>query len=416
MTAKIRQIVACLDTYISLALPWVTPLPLHLPFPHFSPKTAITTMCPLGVDQTQRRPPKWSLLAPELKQRQDLPNKSTEENKGCNYPSPIEFLSDGLSWGAFEKLARPTALRGSEAQARTAFLPAWLETQRRPAGAGALSALESLPTELLCMVTADLEIADRTALGLCSQQLWCHFLGGLRATYRAGVAPWAGRMVLCTSTWLTELPPAIYAAYPEIAESNAWWLARTDRHWGMPPARRWNWDTFSFADVAEVDPEPRCLAAFEKHAVGLSDGLRDELGSRITREFLCPRSAPADGGAWVLRNLDTREVVRFEKLPPTKTGGGEGEEEEEGTRIAVSGYPWLTLDFALIMRICWSVGGSDYFEDSAEEAKRSRLDHGVWAAHRFELTEAGELGLSGEKEGWRDVTDELVNEAKTFMD
>lgn len=170
-------------------------------------------MCPPGVDQTTRGSPVWTLIVPELEQRQPLPGMNGGPAGGLNdNGEPCEFLRDGLSWGAFEKLAR-VPIREPTTTTTAATAAAFPSTLRPSTANNSLSPLETLPLELRRMIDAELSPTDQLAVGLCSRRLWHYCLGILRAAYRAAtVAPWAGCRLACTSTWLTELPAPIRAA------------------------------------------------------------------------------------------------------------------------------------------------------------------------------------------------------------
>lgn len=323
------------------------------------------------------------------------------------------FFKEGLSWGAFEKLARTAAVAcDDETQATTPIsLPLGLKRS-----ATTLSVLESLPTELLRMVTSELEIPDKVALGLCSQWLWSNFLRELQAMFAASIAPWAGQIIICTSTWLSDLPPALHAAYPELGVQNAKWLqkhremsVRGMRYGirGMAPARSWNWDTYRFRDAQDLlnfkleSQYRRALEDKAKGEEGLTEKLQEALDLQIKDTARYNLRRAPHGSAWVLRNLDTRELVRFER-----TYGRSG--SRETIQVAVKGFPWLTLDFAITMRICWAGHLSDKLEEVAANRKRNPLHYGVWAGHRFDVIHAEDL----DSKEWRDVTAEVVSEAK----
>ncbi|KAK7752943.1 hypothetical protein SLS62_005102 [Diatrype stigma] len=351
--------------------------------------------------QTTRANPRWNLLAPEIQQRQALPKNDETERKRWGRGSVQKwFFKEGLSWGAFEKLARPTAAACDDKTPAATPL-SLLVGLKRPATT--LSVLESLPAELFRMVTSELDIPDKVALGLCSQWLWSNFLPELQAVFSKNTAPWAGQIIMCTSTWMTDWPPALQAAYPELGLENAEWL-KTCR--GMPPARKWNWDTYSYKDaqdLLDLKLESQYRRAIEDKNKG-EDGLPEKLQAvlvlqikEVARYHL--RRVP-HGSTWVLRNLDTRELVRFERIIA---------ESSETIQVAVKGSPWLTLDFALTMRICWEGELSDEPEDPTDDRWRAPLQYGVWAGHRFDVIRAEDLNS---KEEWRDVTTEVVNEAK----
>ena len=357
-------------------------------------------MCGFEPDETTWSAARWNVLAPELGQRHEL----SKEKIGRTSPSVHikEFLRWERSWGAFEKLARTEP--DQPAVPITPLPPQFRNTSE------SLSPVELLPPELLRMVFSGLEVSDKVALGLCSQTLWCNFIHELQSFYRANIAPWAGKLIICTGSWLTDVPPEVHALYPEIDENErARPMTRNNRRRGMAAARRWNWDAYYlFTDVG-CGIESRCLEAFKAHTSSTSSSrmpekLQEELCSKLKKGYLYPQRISL-GSSWVLRNLNTREIVHFSLA--------KNDDGDHFRPVIGCSHPWLTLDFVLTMRICWL----GHLRDRGIELEAKRrirpLHYGPWAGHRFDLIEAEDLDQT---EAWKDCTSDVASEAVILRD
>ncbi|KAJ7199704.1 hypothetical protein GGX14DRAFT_467865 [Mycena pura] len=355
-------------------------------------------MCPPGTDQTERGPPLWTLLAPKLQQQQPLPGSDVQDRLFYQQPSPQEFLRLGLQFNAFAKLARVAM---SLADARIPALPSALD---KPTPAP--SPLEALAAELVDMITTRLSVDDQMALALCSTTLWCHVLYQVHAAYFQVQAPWAGTPVICTSTYLIDLPDAILKVVPEVSEQTK---ARDERIPTTRPRRRprmaiarsWNWGAYSsFAKLEDIPSlEAQYGAAFDKHAA--ASGIPRHIQG-LLRPVL--NKISVERKHWKLRNLDAREIVRFQVTATDASGG---------VRTSVNGpCSWLTLDFVLIARICWTRPPYRYPGSEVSPAVE-QMNRGVWAGHCFDVVE--DLDGMADGEGWNDVTSKVEAEAELIM-
>ncbi|KXJ89320.1 hypothetical protein Micbo1qcDRAFT_165378, partial [Microdochium bolleyi] len=183
-------------------------------------------MCPPGVDQTTRRPPRWTIMALEAEQVQKLPD----------YNSPWNFIAARKTLDAWRRLYRVSAQPGNSplpapemisteittnkndpailGNALTANIPkvATIANTAKPCRSSAstkrLSRLESLPADLFSLTTSYL-IEDAggpsalAALALTSQHLFQHVLYHLhhrfisltmsRAAAQSQSGIWAGQ-------------------------------------------------------------------------------------------------------------------------------------------------------------------------------------------------------------------------------
>ncbi|KAJ7361234.1 hypothetical protein DFH08DRAFT_843520 [Mycena albidolilacea] len=347
-------------------------------------------MCPPGVDQTTRSSPLWTFLAPGLGQKQKLPSDRKERWYDAG---PLGFFNSGLSWDAFGKLAHVGR------DSKSPFLLRQLV--RAPVMS---SRLEKLAAELLCIISAGLDVDDLIALGLCSQTLWCIAMCQLQDEYQRRKAPWAGTPIICTSTHLTSVPDSFRQVNPGlIEEMEAWEVRRqmaTHRtRMGMSPIRRWNWGALNdYSEVVDVHSlSSQCLAAFSAkvESSGIPKKLQATLQRTMTNDLFRPSSVH-NRSKWVLRNLDTKEVVHFQAV--------KREGFKDTVCLAVSGLPWLTLDFVLTLRILWP--DLNRYNDP----QPSNVKVGAWAGHKFDVVEAATLEPG---ESWQDVTEDIAREAET---
>ncbi|KAJ6585776.1 hypothetical protein B0H19DRAFT_1110725 [Mycena capillaripes] len=343
-------------------------------------------MCPPGVDQTTRSSPRWTFLAPGLGQKQNLPSDRKERWYDAG---PLGFFNSGLSWDAFGKLAHVGR------DSKSPFLLRQLV--RAP---DMSSRLEKLAAELLCIISADLDVGDLFALGLCSQTLWSIAMCQLQDECQRRMAPWAGTPIICTSTHLTSVPDSFHQINSGlIEEMEAWKQMATRPRMGMSPVRRWNWRALrDYSEVVDVHSlSSQCLAAFSAkiESSGIPKKLQAALQRTMTND-LSRRSSVHNRSKWVLRNLDTKEVVHFQAV--------KHEGSEDTVCLAISGLPWLTLDFVLTLRILWP----DLNRYNGPQPSNVKV--GAWAGHKFDVVEAANLEPG---ELWQDVTEDIAREAKT---
>lgn len=170
------------------------------------------------------------------------------------------------------------------------------------------------------------------ALALCSTYLWDHVVNQELSRHHGRGGAWAGQPLICTATWLTELPPPVLVYCPKLVEDVAGWKASRDsaaksktgvtsrgrglglRQLGMNPIRRWNWDALSrWDDAADFSPRSVLTKAFEQHSATevVGKNMTESTVGRL-RQMLATAIDPlakCQAEDWVLRNIDTREYV-----------------------------------------------------------------------------------------------------------
>ncbi|KAK5732636.1 hypothetical protein LTR17_010317 [Elasticomyces elasticus] len=352
-------------------------------------------MCPPGVDQTCRTTQRWRWLSPAIGQQHTLPEDELEGNERS---SPQAFLQGTSSMGAFEKLAQlPRRANTDGLYGDTSAQPLWL------------SPMEGLPCEMISMVVSEMSPNDIVALGMCSQTLWSHTLAHVERDIKQAAAPWAGKPLVCTGTWLEDLPPAIYELYPNELTSEERYRdcmksmrpgmgMRSLGWYGPCPARKWNWSTFEkYEDVGGKDCCRKWKDALNTiiHDAKLPSSVSSSLWSSLGGAMV--GYLPSQQDRWILRNLTTLEYVRLDVA---------WSEDSVSFQAFAASANWLSLDQALTLRICW--GTSQSYR--ADKETTARLLRGQWAGHCFEVVNwREELGLE-----WKDVTAQLVEEGKRW--
>ncbi|KAK4627312.1 hypothetical protein CLAFUW4_05149 [Fulvia fulva] len=351
-------------------------------------------MCPPGVDQTERSLQQWALLTPRLEQIINLPYPRGYSERKIH--SPASYVSNSWSFSAFQMLSGVAVDR---------YIPECLATARI---ATQLSLVESLPAELLMSILEhDLAREDIMAVGLCSSTLWTHVLNHIARDLRDTVSNWAGTPLICAGTYLKDLPPALQEFVPGYAEQQRVYLDRTlNRRKGMPmlrnkmpPARRYNWDArSSFEHVPDRQHAVHSWMMIFCHVCNEEEPMKTALTSSLRRALRWRQHD--QGGAWLLRNLTSKEFVALDVKD-------DGVHHIEAT---VKAEAWLSLDRALLQRICWSRFSPDLFEDQCEDERevQERCHRGVWAGHCFDVVREAKVST----EEWIDVREVLIEEAK----
>ncbi|KAK4555877.1 hypothetical protein LTR86_007097 [Recurvomyces mirabilis] len=339
----------------------------------------------------------------------------------------MDFLRrwDRMDFGAFERLVRVT---GVNSPAPISSVVSSLHHSN-----GSLSMIEALPAEILGLVLAqsDLEAKDIINLGLCSTILWSHALSHIHRDVKLRTGYWAGQPLLCTGTYLTTLPEAIYDLLPEEKAMEDEYQAFMDnyhsgpsipgrgrigkRWYGPCPARRWNWNAVSepeddgFEDVGGKQGLQRWTEALGASLLTLTSPLSVMLRARLWQGIMdiveSTRATDSMDGVvhgenhWILRNLSKKQYFRLDLLPSFRG---------HGPQTLVQGSRWLSLDQALIMRIAWNgASARDAFFTELETLSEG-LGCGAWAGHPFDVVCAN----SREHVEWmaegEDVTEEIV--------
>lgn len=371
-------------------------------------------MCPPGVDQTTRSSERWTLLAPALEERYDI--TSDLEDDCTNRPDICKFLRNDFTWGAFDKLAE---YRRNEEKALSLLSRLSDTTMHQRT-----SSLELLPTEIIRMIVSDsvLQPVDIVSLGLSSQLLWAHMLQHIASKTQR--APWAETPLVCTGTWTMSLPSAIHNLHPNIKQDEASFFDRASINpgWrpmrGTCPARKYNWNAVSeFYERNESQNGATWSLAFMELS-NIACVSAESL--RVLRKSLDAILNPARSSmptTWCLQNLTTCEYVSLKASPMYGTAQW---------HVHVKGMPKLELGKAILLRICWSaahVRDDDDNDDdehsgdgSVDEHRQlmTRLKRGKWAGHCFRVVPSAEAHRVGGIVVWRDVTNELIQDARAW--
>lgn len=313
------------------------------------------------------------------------------------------FFNQDYTWHAFDKLATRTPADSDGLETKLSKLS-------KSSAHGPASSLESLPSEILGMILDNdaLSLPDRLAVGLCSKPLWRHSLDLIRAA--SSKATWAKTPLICTGTYLTDLPPKIHDIDPSAKSLEEAWQTQLHSEglgwsYGMfelAPARQWNWNLISATRDTSADDPNAWLNSFDAMAYNTKNGipvsqkkvLRESLGHVLSI------NEPKLGSRWLLRNHDTREYARlYSKFNSIMQ-----------QQLHVQGSAWLSLDKALLMRISWTTLTHPHRHLPAQD----KFLQGSWAGQRFDIGPADGGDRQHGGEAWRDVTSELVREGREW--
>ncbi|PPJ55357.1 hypothetical protein CBER1_10078 [Cercospora berteroae] len=356
-------------------------------------------MCAPGVDQTERSPQRWSIHVPELKQELQLSLAPGWEEK---YTFSEAFVNKKWQFGAFEKLLRRTYVatkRSDEDEKRCdrvedvlSQLVSSSTPETKP-----LAPIERLPAELLNIILddPDLDKKDKVALGYCSTTTWMFVKTHILADCKRNLISWAGQSLICTGTWLSDLPASIIELSPDYVEEQKDWDARryrrgTGARYGPCPARMWNYRTSAESvDVEGMDVEEEWMSALETWASLCGEEVGPKVLEANLRQALRYDSGLRNEGStsFVLRNLTAREKVLLEVSYP--------DEKRKAAKVVVKGRPDVSLDAGLLTKICW---GKSIIRERGH-AK------GSWAGHRFEIVD---VDMPEDEKNFVDVTKDFV--------
>ena len=101
--------------------------------------------------------------------------------------------------------------------------------------------------------------------------------------------------------------------------------------------------------------------------------------------------------SWELRDLTTEEYVRCRFDGKVQRG------------FVASSELWLSVEDALMMRICWSSGSVPH------SGLHQNILRSTWAGHCFDVVLAEEELVAMERECWKDVTGDIEKEAKALL-
>lgn len=319
----------------------------------------------------------WILLAPALKQKQELPIGG---GKGRD-PNIRAYLSKERSFGAFQKLARCQFEEESQANDKMLF---------RIKADQQISTLESLPTELLDLIFEYLERPSKITLGLCSTLLWNTVVIHSRNELRSQLGCWAGSPLICAAQDSENLPESIGDILSESIDgedshnTSASRLARAIGSYQETESQdvSKSWQT-ALSDVLSREP--------------VTPSLTSELTSSLATALHVPYTQI--GEYWFLRILTAHEFIRLQcgkPLWPLKAAQPSG---PSSPFLHVEDEPYFGLDKALLMQIA----------RSSRSVGRSTIQ-GPWAGHSFDVVPSRAHDL--EHDEWRDITEDIVQLAK----
>jgi hypothetical protein len=238
--------------------------------------------------------------------------------------------------------------------------------------------------------------SDIIAHGLTCETLWTHVLRYVEKDCSLTEAPMAGLEIACTGSYLTNLPESFVK--DELAKSSV-----EISEWGyMCEARKINWAAIISYDSVDVTPKEKWWTAWQ-----LQHGRLARFSGRAHRRmgvellaYCSELRGSSQDALWVLRNLTTREYVRYRP--------GDGLRELCGLVDCEDSQVKVRIEDVLLMRICWTSVRT--WEDDEKELG---ICPRKWAGHCFDIVPWEQLdGL----EGWTGCTTERLDEARVLAE
>lgn len=246
---------------------------------------------------TFEEPQQFHLIAPILQQRQAIQLISKAPN--ASTPSFYDiFLDEPTDW-VWSTLARPVPL--GELFNRTSLV------QLPPSSP---SMLEKMPNELLYLIIERVpESRDIIAFGLSSKQLWPLVVNEVQSRYSRTTAPWAGKKIAFTGTWIDRMPQPFFendghGTFNDVFPSlHTMFYGGFAGFYHLDGFKQWRMPESMYTQKLEyqkaiVDFLPDANASAKSNLGGIFDFMKYFPQDRV----------------WLLRNLKTRQYISSEAL------------------------------------------------------------------------------------------------------
>ncbi|KAJ3479647.1 hypothetical protein NLG97_g8270 [Lecanicillium saksenae] len=353
-------------------------------------------MCLPGVDQTERSPQRWHIVAPKVEM--------------C-----IEDIKSHARLYLFELLQSKSFHRSIDIGSAANLVP--------PSTTAPKSTLECLPSEILNLIFScpELSRCDMMAFGLSSTHLWSHFLRSSVGKSDTGML--SGTPLFCIGNYLRSYPKILSELYTDLDDD---WMMPLQ---GVPgrfipvrAARAWLRETL-FESTVLLDDGVfhswiNILHSIKDHGIGYSAMHNIE---SCLRGMAGEQGVGEAGQKWFLRNLKTHEYVRLEaSVEPDETGqdryDSSPEDEPGAAKITrgeamthlvdsrplvatVESAPWLSLDTGLFFMTMYPNMRTEDGEDGRESP---------WVGHEFDIL-SGTQWQSFERDNWTDATAMMID-------
>ncbi|KAJ4150834.1 hypothetical protein LMH87_011565 [Akanthomyces muscarius] len=332
-------------------------------------------MCPPGVDQTERSPQRFYILAPKLQKC----------IRNLQYLDRF-YLFDLLQSRSLLRSSSGDSVAISRAHAQNAVTH---------------SPLERLPSELLGLIFSDegLECRDMLALGLSSAFLWQHFLRN--CAKRSDVGVLSGTPLFSIGNYLRRFPTRVPELFPEVNDLKSRLAEAGSRRL---PAREWLVGVVSWGgrilEDGVVHSWKNTLDSIKNHGLGVATLQRLESDLRHVAQ---EQGIGEPGQKWFLRNLRAKEYVRLEaSLEPDESArdisefAGQGANSRALVATVVSA-PWLSLDTGLFFMTLFPKPDREHDQIPGEAE---------WAGHEFDIVSEKQWQSLDHGE-WADATDKM---------
>ncbi|KAI1659844.1 hypothetical protein F4813DRAFT_326381 [Daldinia decipiens] len=274
-----------------------------------------------------------------------------------------------------------------------------------------LEGIFGLPCEIQLKIFAELDDdRDCIAFGLTCAYFWGLALPVLHDKWAANLGSWAGEKIVCVGDWVKaeDYPPGLFSDaeilffdQPEIrsalgiyslsaSEPNPVTLyGFSSRVMGCKQVLGTIWKN-ARREILLM----RCSMGLAKHSLGFNTAKKHDFNTATKHDLknfeehcFYPRDQP-----WILRNLTTKEFIRSEAVALKL-------EFIQGPRIKGIGFAHVILS-----RICWSSVSNDDIGDP------TKFTRGVWAGHRFDITQLSRHIETTRGETWIDISSEVMDD------
>ncbi len=319
------------------------------------------------MDLTEQSPQHWHIIVPRLRQIYDF---SADCHRRFRTPSDLLFTPSN-NWDAWSKLVRPPRF----AQCHSA------QHYPTPHLIATASIIETIPPEILGLIIAPsaLSKSDVVAFGLASPVFWPHVVHHIARACKDSTAPWAGAEIANVGNYLIDLPLA-FEKDSLLASS----VGPVGTFGFMCTARRLNYAAWRAYEPVGLSQQAQWKAAFDCQDGAIAKQLKAHFSAAIST---IPQVTLTE--AWALRNLTTKEYIRCRFDIDTQRAFV----ETELLRVSV--------EDVLLLRSCWTLNDKAYY----------LIERGSWAGHVFDIVLAGEEIPAMKQEGWKDITEDVVEDA-----
>ncbi|CAL1697004.1 unnamed protein product [Somion occarium] len=264
-----------------------------------------------------------------------------------------------------------------------------------------LGHLRVFPDEIISLILKSIETKEDIAR-FSLANIYVFYIGYevLQRRYMAERPSWAGGRLICVGDYarIEDLPPGVFTK-EEVEDMKQYQDNLLDPAESIGSLHHYLPATYPFRRRVELGFDYGTIHRLMME-IRKSERTSSEYRSRIYNalsELGSPRLLYKSEHPWILCNLSKMQFIRFAAVSELH-----GYKPEDPLQFIHPGFSVGTL---LVSRICWS------WDSSTSLCYKGAIHHGVWAGNRFEVTTMDRLRPTEGGKEWKDVTDEVVDEA-----